>query len=59
MIDDIDELVEYSKGKSVLRPEQDREGIVFRLKHNKDLSRYGERISYKAINPIFLCNSQS
>ena len=54
MINDIDKLVEYSKGKSVLNPDQNREGVVFRLKENKILSRYGERISFKAINPDFL-----
>lgn len=53
MVNDIDKLVEYSKGKSVLYPEQDREGVVFRLKENVALSRYGERISFKAINPDF------
>lgn len=54
MITDIDELVNYSVGKSILNPQQDREGIVFRLKHNREVSQYGERISFKAINPYFL-----
>lgn len=54
MIADIDKLVDYSVGKSVLNPQQEREGIVFRLKHNREVSQYGERISFKAINPYFL-----
>lgn len=54
MTNDIDKLVEYSVGKSVLNKNQDREGIVFRLKHNREMSYYGERISFKAINPYFL-----
>lgn len=54
MIADIDKLVDYSVGKSVLNPKQEREGIVFRLKHNREVSQYGERISFKAINPYFL-----
>lgn len=54
MANDIDKLVEYSVGKSVLNPEQEREGVVFRLKHNREMSQYGERISFKAINPYFL-----
>ena len=54
MTNDIDKLVEYSIGKSVLNPEQEREGVVFRLKYNREMSHYGERISFKAISPIFL-----
>ena len=55
MTNDIDTLVEYSKGNSVLNPETTREGVVFRLKNNNEISNYGERISFKAINPDFLC----
>ena len=55
MTDDIDTLVEYAKGNSVLNPEAIREGVVFRLKNNNALSRYGERYSFKSINPDFLC----
>ena len=40
------DLIELSKGKSVLNPEQDREGIVWRSKDG--------RISFKAINPDYL-----
>ena len=40
------ELVEYSKGKSVVRKEQKREGIVMRNVQNN--------ISFKVINPDFL-----
>ena len=54
MINDIDTLVRLSVGNSVLYPKQVREGLVFRCKHNKELSYYGERISFKAINPEFL-----
>ena len=54
MINDIDTLVALSVGNSVLYPKQVREGLVFRCKHNKELSYYGERISFKAINPEFL-----
>lgn len=54
MTNEIDKLVEYSVGKSILNPKQEREGVVFRLKHNREMSQYGERISFKAINPYFL-----
>lgn len=54
MINDIDALVDYSVGKSVLKHGQEREGVVFRLKNNEELSHFGERISFKAINPYFL-----
>ena len=57
MINDIDTLVDLSVGDSVLYPKQTREGLVFRAKHNKELSYYGERISFKAINPNFLLQS--
>lgn len=55
MTNDIDTLVEYAKGNSVLNPETVREGVVFRLKNNNEMSEYGERISFKSINPDFLC----
>ena len=42
----IAELVEYSKGKSVVRKEQKREGVVMRNAQNN--------ISFKVINPDFL-----
>lgn len=42
----IAELVEYSKGKSVVRKEQKREGVVMRNVQNN--------ISFKVINPDFL-----
>lgn len=54
MVNNIDTLVEYVVGKSTLKNDQEREGIVFRLKHNEELSLFGERISFKAINPYFL-----
>lgn len=55
MTNDIDTLVEYAKGNSVLNPDTVREGVVFRLKNNSEMSDYGERISFKSINPDFLC----
>ena len=42
----IAELVEYSKGKSVVRKEQKREGVVMR--------NVQSNISFKVINPDFL-----
>lgn len=54
MTDNIDNLIKASIGKSVLNPNQEREGLVFRAKYNKEISYYGERISFKAINPYFL-----
>lgn len=42
----IAELVEYSKGKSVVRKEQKREGVVMR--------NVQSGISFKVINPDFL-----
>lgn len=46
----IAELVEVSKGKSVLKKNLDREGLVFR--------NYNERISFKVINPDFLLSEK-
>ena len=46
MPETIAELVEYSKGKSVVRKEQKREGVVMRNVQNN--------ISFKVINPDFL-----
>jgi hypothetical protein len=43
----IEEITQMSIGKSVLHPEIWREGLVFRLKNNPD-------ISFKKINPEFL-----
>lgn len=50
LIDDIDSLVEMSKGNSVLNANTKREGFVIKLK--KELGR-GKR-SFKVINPEFL-----
>lgn len=44
--DTIAELVEYSKGKFVVRKEQKREGVVMR--------NVQSNISFKVINPDFL-----
>ena len=44
--DTIPDLVEISKGKSKLLDTQNREGLVLR--------HYGENVSFKVINPIFL-----
>ena len=54
MIDDVDALVEMASGKSKLYPEQEREGLVFRAKHNSELSKFGSRVSFKAISLDFL-----
>ena len=54
MINDIDKIVEMSYGKSVLNPEHNREGIVFRAKYNSDIDKSITRLSFKAINPAFL-----
>jgi hypothetical protein len=42
----IKELVEFSKGQSVVRPEQKREGLVLRT--------FDYKTSFKVINPEFL-----
>ncbi len=44
--DNVDEMVEISKGKSYIYPKAEREGLVVR---NRDLG-----VSFKAINPDFL-----
>ncbi len=54
MINDIDALVDMASNKSLLNPEAEREGIVFRAQHNKELSDFGERVSFKAISLDFL-----
>lgn len=48
--DDIDQLVEQSKGFSVLNKKTKREGDVIRLKSHET----GDGYSFKAINPAFL-----
>lgn len=48
--DDIDQLVEYAKGFSVLNKKTKREGLVIKLRDHKT----GEGNSFKAINPDFL-----
>ena len=54
MTKDIDALVNYSMGNSVLNENTLREGIVFRAKNNKECTKYDNRVSFKAINPEFL-----
>ena len=54
MTKDIDALVNYSMGNSVLNENTLREGIVFRAKNNKECTKYDHRVSFKAINPEFL-----
>ena len=45
----VNEMIEYSKGKSIINPKINREGVVVRLiKDGKKL------LSFKAINPDFL-----
>lgn len=57
MNNNIDTLVMMAQGKSKLNPNQNREGIVFRAKYNKEFNKvgFGCRFSFKAINPDFLC----
>lgn len=50
--DDIDELVELSKGKSALCKTTRREGIV--IKGYEELTHRGQRVSFKVISPDFL-----
>ena len=52
LIDDIDALIELSKGTSVLNKNVRREGIV--IKSYEEINDMGERVSFKAINPDFL-----
>ena len=50
----VDEMVEYSKGKSIINPKINREGVVVRcIKDGKKL------LSFKAINPDFLLKYDS
>lgn len=49
--DDIDKLVELSKGKSTINKNKLREGIVIRTKKR---ARYGHVFSFKSINPDYL-----
>ena len=50
----VDEMVEYSKGKSIINPKINREGVVVRcIKDGKKL------LSFKAINPEFLLKYDS
>lgn len=52
LIDNINELVELSRGKSVLNPKVHREGVV--IKGFEEVRDMGERLSFKAISPDFL-----
>ena len=52
LIDNIDKLVELSRGRSVLNPKVHREGVV--IKGFEEVSDGGERLSLKAISPDFL-----
>lgn len=50
----VDEMIEYSKGKSIINPKINREGVVVRcIKDGKKL------LSFKAINPEFLLKYDS
>ena len=53
LVDDIDALVEMSKGQSGLNKQIHREGIVIRPLKEKNDAELG-RVSFKAINPNFL-----
>jgi len=51
----VDEIVEYAKGKSVLNPDQDREGIVIRpCMPDKPMAKMANQWSFKVISPDFL-----
>lgn len=50
----VDELVEFSKGRSVLNAETHREGIVLRPLINEYDEDLRGRLSFKTINPDFL-----
>lgn len=52
LIDNIDELVEMSKGRSELNNKVHREGVV--IKGYEEVNDMGERLSFKVINPDFL-----
>lgn len=52
LTDDIDYLVELSKGVSKLNNKVKREGIV--IKSYEEINDMGERVSFKSINPDFL-----
>ena len=54
LIDDIDTLVEMSKGMSVVNPSIKREGNVWRPMHEINDDKDMHRISFKVINPDFL-----
>lgn len=54
----IDELVEFSKGKSFMNPNVHREGIVIRPLYEIDDVRRLGRLSMKVINPDFLLKYQ-
>jgi RNA ligase (TIGR02306 family) len=49
----VDEIVEYVTRKSVIAPDVQAEGGVFRPKTESYVDRFG-RLSFKAINPLFL-----
>jgi RNA ligase (TIGR02306 family) len=50
----VDELVALSVGVSQLNPKVQREGIVLRPEVEVEESEVGGRLSFKAINPLFL-----
>ncbi len=49
----VNEMVEYSKGKSIINTEIEREGIVIRTIEENEHIKYG-RISFKVKNPNYL-----
>lgn len=54
MTNDIDTLINMAIGKSMIA-DTEREGLVFRSKYNNQFNNYNRRLSFKAINPDFLC----
>ena len=49
----VDDIIEFSKGHSLLNPSVDREGIVIRSIEETYSSLIG-RLSFKAVNPDYL-----
>ena len=48
----VEELIRYADGKSTIKPEADREGIVLRTKKDK-------RVSFKVISNHFLLKEKN
>lgn len=55
----VEELIEFSKGKSILNKDVHREGVVFRPLVEEYEEELHGRLSFKAINPDFLIKYDS